>query len=761
MGESTPIRLSTLAFVGVAALFSALFAFAAVTRHHHLNSRLLDLALEHQVVWNTSEGRWFESSVEVAHYLGDHVSLNIAPIALLYRIAPSVEWLLIMQVMALGGSAVLLYLLARRISGDARQAFLVGLAFLLHPACALQSINDFHPNVFALPCIFGALLAAEGRRWIFSSLLLLPALLSKEDVGLTLALFGVYAAIKWKARWFGLTWLLVGAGWSAVAMTVVLPHFRGGAGSDTWKRFAWLLSPDSIAVPQLALFAVHGALMLFATLAFVPLLSVEFLIGLIVYGYSFTSFATLWMANPGYQSLVPAIPFVFLSLIHGLKRLHARPARIAPFTLAMGLLTLALTEFGMRRAGLPTNAWIWVQAAFLVATAGALLVARAKLLNPDAWIVVPIAGFIAYNPFTCIMFPAEGSIFHHPSPVRLADVRAARERIPPDASVATASSFAPHLSSRRILYPMLDALECEYVVYSPADQRMPDGHVITAAANVRWGDIGYEKVFEQNSLVVWKKPSHFVPADVPVYSTIRPTTVDTDLARHFESIGRLEQAIAYSQAVLTLKPDDDAATATLARLLRKAGRPTDAINVYRELIERLDDAGQRARARNGLALALWDAGRREESAAAFRDVLRDDPTLVAAHQNFGNVLMQMRRYGEAIAVLREGVRRSPDDPVMLNALAWLLATAPDAKDRNGAEAERVARALCERTSHRDARALSTLAAALAELGRSDEAVQAADAAREAALAQQDAALARQIEQMQALYRTGRAYRQPP
>jgi Flp pilus assembly protein TadD len=123
--------------------------------------------------------------------------------------------------------------------------------------------------------------------------------------------------------------------------------------------------------------------------------------------------------------------------------------------------------------------------------------------------------------------------------------------------------------------------------------------------------------------------------------------------------------------------------------------------------------------------------------------------------------VQLRRYGEAIAVLREGARRSADDPVMLNALAWLLATAPDAKDRNGAEAERVARALCVQTSHRDARALSTLAAALAELGRFDEAVQAADAAREAALSQPDAALAKQIEQMQGLYRTGRAYRQPP
>jgi hypothetical protein len=49
-----------------------------------------------------------------------------------------------------------------------------------------------------------------------------------------------------------------------------------------------------------------------------------------------------------------------------------------------------------------------------------------------------------------------------------------------------------------------------------------------------------------------------------------------------------------------------------------------------------------------------------------------------------------------------------------NSLAWFLATCPDARYRNGADAVKAAKIACELTAMKDAESIDTLAAALAE-----------------------------------------------
>jgi hypothetical protein len=74
------------------------FAFLGVKRHLNLETAIFDFSLEEQVVWNTSQGRFFEASVEVNNYLGDHVSfLTVLPSAV-YHFIPSPFTLIFIQV---------------------------------------------------------------------------------------------------------------------------------------------------------------------------------------------------------------------------------------------------------------------------------------------------------------------------------------------------------------------------------------------------------------------------------------------------------------------------------------------------------------------------------------------------------------------------------------------------------------------------------------------------------------------------------------
>ena len=97
-------------------------------------------------------------------------------------------------------------------------------------------------------------------------------------------------------------------------------------------------------------------------------------------------------------------------------------------------------------------------------------------------------------------------------------------------------------------------------------------------------------------------------------------------------------------------------------------------------------------------------------------------------------------YREAIANHRSALQNDPANLVSQNNLAFLLATAPEAGERNPAEALALAMQVCSQTNFRLAPALDTLAAAQAAAGQFDEAVETAQKAANLA----DAAGAKQL-----------------
>lgn len=81
------------------------------------------------------------------------------------------------------------------------------------------------------------------------------------------------------------------------------------------------------------------------------------------------------------------------------------------------------------------------------------------------------------------------------------------------------------------------------------------------------------------------------------------------------------------------------------------------------------------------------------------------------------------KFEAAIRDWRESNQILPNNKEVLNGLAWVLATCPSASLRNGTEAVKIATALCELTNWSDWGSLDTLAAAHAESGTFDKAMQ--------------------------------------
>jgi tetratricopeptide (TPR) repeat protein len=69
------------------------------------------------------------------------------------------------------------------------------------------------------------------------------------------------------------------------------------------------------------------------------------------------------------------------------------------------------------------------------------------------------------------------------------------------------------------------------------------------------------------------------------------------------------------------------------------------------------------------ANAQWAAGNLAGAAATYRDVLREDPSDLAAHLNLSNVLMQQRKLDDGIAEARAALALAPEDSRAHRALA--------------------------------------------------------------------------------------------
>jgi serine/threonine-protein kinase len=152
-----------------------------------------------------------------------------------------------------------------------------------------------------------------------------------------------------------------------------------------------------------------------------------------------------------------------------------------------------------------------------------------------------------------------------------------------------------------------------------------------------------------------------------------------------------------------------------------------AIAAYEEVIARRGTGTQKAT--EFLAYTLRDRGfaydaleRPDEALADFDRALRIDPGLFGVYGRRGRIREARGDYAAALADYDTAIRVAPRRAFTHAQRAWLLATCPEAKYRNGAEAVASARRACELTEWKDADTLDTLAAASAESGDFDAAV---------------------------------------
>ena len=220
---STPNNINLI--IGISTL---ILLTSSIIRHELFNSSG-DLAFFDQTVYLISQGKSPISSVLGFHVLADHAAWILYPIALLYKIYPSVYWLFVVQSVALSLGALPTYLLALQAGLKENQAIAIVAVYLLYPVVYNSNLCDFHPDTLLVPALLTAVLAARMKKIVWFCVSVLIVLGCKAVLSLTVVAMGFWLILFEKRRLYGVIAIISGIAWFLIANKIIIPFFGSEA----------------------------------------------------------------------------------------------------------------------------------------------------------------------------------------------------------------------------------------------------------------------------------------------------------------------------------------------------------------------------------------------------------------------------------------------------------------------------------------------------------------------------------------------------
>jgi uncharacterized membrane protein len=237
------------------AIFSYIsyFSYFSIIRYQTLYAHYFDLGIMNQTVYNSymaiktgDYSRFLELTnphgFDQIKRMAVHNDMFLAALAPFYFIYTGPETLLVIQSIALGLGALAVYGISEIVFKNFNNKRLISLffafAYLMNPSVQHTNQFDFHAVVLATPLLLFMFLFYLNKKYWASIICALCAILTKEQVGLTIAFFGIFVLLqnllsrdknqKKLEFMFSIPLICLGAGWFVFSMTKIIPFYRHG-----------------------------------------------------------------------------------------------------------------------------------------------------------------------------------------------------------------------------------------------------------------------------------------------------------------------------------------------------------------------------------------------------------------------------------------------------------------------------------------------------------------------------------------------------
>ena len=216
------------------------------------------------------------------------------------------------------------------------------------------------------------------------------------------------------------------------------------------------------------------------------------------------------------------------------------------------------------------------------------------------------------------------------------------------------------------------------------------------------------------------------------------------------SLGQYQQAIADFDSVIRSNPRNAVAYNDRGNAFLKLGQIDRAIGDFDKVLE---SKVRHPGVYTNRGLAWYHKRNYERALADFNAAIALDARFAPAWEAGGTVRAAQGQYAKAIENFSRAIKSDSNFDRAHNNLAWILATCPDEQLRDGRQAIEHATTACELTQFQDSGYLDTLAAAYAETGQFDKAVERATQALGLAPDSAKPGIARRLK----LYKAGKPY----
>lgn len=211
------------------------------------------------------------------------------------------------------------------------------------------------------------------------------------------------------------------------------------------------------------------------------------------------------------------------------------------------------------------------------------------------------------------------------------------------------------------------------------------------------------------------------------------------------------EALADFNRVVDLAPSFAIARYNRGELLSQMGRWESAAEDYTVAMQSMPEEAALFAARGA---ALNELGKRSEAAVDYNHAIRLDPTSATSYVGRGNVFASEGMYEQAAQDFEQALKFDPRSAAAYRSTAWLLATCPIERFRDGQQAVESAGRLAQLRGNEDPMVLDTLAVAHAAAGNFSQAI---TYEQQAIVLEEDAKLKQQYLKRLGYYRRGEAY----
>jgi len=457
-------RVINILSVGFIIIYTLAAILVSVHRYWQYEVFYYDFGIFDQAIWNVAH---FRPPI-IDHFVipgkvifADHFSPSIFLLTPIYWITDRPEALLIAQAIAVGLSAIVLYLLGKKILRYPLPAFAVTTCYLLFIGTQNALIADIHEVTFMMLPLMLTFYAIATRRqklfWI-SFLITLGFKESTTLLGVAIAILIFLTNKKWRLQ--ACIVAILSIAWGLVTTQVIIPYFYG-------RRYFYTPTWDT------------NPFMVISTLFDDPIKRKTVLFSLLSFGF----FPILY--PPAWPLILQDIAARFMqkdfSLRWGLG-LHysAQMAVILAFSSVMGL---ARVEKRIRSV-------LWKCAGIIFLVAFSLYLHQFKLHGPLG---------LSYNP----------AFYAHSKDFRFLDDLLSR--IPKGSTVMTMNNLAPHMIHTHAVYllrAVYDDFMPEYFVLDLRDGQNFNnffGADIEALKLTLPNDKRYEIIYQTKEQMIYKR----------------------------------------------------------------------------------------------------------------------------------------------------------------------------------------------------------------------------------------------------------------